>query len=145
MFSQGMSCPICHPNYTYEEGTVTKLLQDLNWKTLKERREQARLIMLYRIHNNLIAIHVPKYVTTNTRQTRYGDSRPYRQLPVNNDIYKYTFLPRTVCKCNRLPVNVVKSQTLERELQWHSLKNSDGIFSHFVLILMNVGIVSRAD
>ena len=100
-------------NYTYEEGTVTKLLQELNWQTLKERREQARLTMLYKIHNNLIAIPVPKYVTPNTRQTRYGHNHQYRQLPVNNDIYKYSFLPRTVCTWNQLPVNVVESQTLE--------------------------------
>ena len=100
-------------NYTYEEGTVTKLLQDLNWQTLKGRREQARLTMLHKIHNNLIAIPVPKYVTSNTRQTRYGHSHQYRQLPVNNDIYKYSFLPRTVCTWNQLPVNVVESQTLE--------------------------------
>ena len=36
-------------NYTYKEGTVTKLLQELNWQTLKERQEQARLTMLYKI------------------------------------------------------------------------------------------------
>ena len=43
------SCPICSSNYTYKEGTVTKLLQELKRQTLKERREQAQLTMLYKI------------------------------------------------------------------------------------------------
>ena len=35
-------------NYTYEQGTMTKILEELKWKSLAQRRKENRLILFYK-------------------------------------------------------------------------------------------------
>ena len=35
-------------NYTFEEGSMTGILEQLKWETLKKRRTDDRLILLYK-------------------------------------------------------------------------------------------------
>ena len=35
-------------NYNYETGSMTVILEHLKWKSLKERRKDSRLILLYK-------------------------------------------------------------------------------------------------
>ena len=35
-------------NYTYETGSMTGILEQLKWESLKKRRKDSRLIMLYK-------------------------------------------------------------------------------------------------
>ena len=48
--------------YTRTEGTVTKLLHELEWSTLQERRSAARLSLMYKVTNNLIDIPSDQYL-----------------------------------------------------------------------------------
>ena len=43
-------------NYSKTSGTVTNILQQLNWPTLEQRRKESRLINLYKIQHENIAI-----------------------------------------------------------------------------------------
>ena len=45
-----------------EPGTVTNLLNDLNWHSLELRRKIARLTTMYKIVNNKIAVNIPEYI-----------------------------------------------------------------------------------
>ena len=47
--------------------SVTQMLKDLNWRTLKQRRIDSRLILMYRTTYDLIAIPAADYLIPNTR------------------------------------------------------------------------------
>ena len=64
------------------------MLSTLNLPPLQQRRERAKLIMMYKIINDLIDI--PKdYFTPNDLRLRKGY---YRQLTTNIDSYKFSSL-----------------------------------------------------
>ena len=50
-------------DYCYERkpGTVTNLLNDLNWHSLKLRRKIPRLTPVYKMVNNKITVNIPEY------------------------------------------------------------------------------------
>ena len=47
--------------------SVTAILENLGWITLQERRKIARLVMMYKITNGLVAIPVARYIIPTTR------------------------------------------------------------------------------
>ena len=47
-------------NNYHNRSSVTDMLADLQWKLLQERRKEARLIMLYKVINNKIALDNPQ-------------------------------------------------------------------------------------
>ena len=56
--------------YVREPGTVTNLLNDLNWHSLEQRRKIARLTTMHKIVNNKIAVNIPGYIAHPMRVTR---------------------------------------------------------------------------
>ena len=95
-------------NYTREEGTVTALLKDLQWRSLVERRQQARLVMMFKIVRNLVAVRMPSYITKQAPGTRGYHELHFRQVSTRTDSYKYSFLPRTICEWNDLSTSVIE-------------------------------------
>ena len=78
------------------------MLDNLGWDTLEQRRLKAQTIMFYKIHENLVGIKFPDEVVTLNRSFRLPNCYPYRQLQCHNDIYKYSFYPRTIINWNNL-------------------------------------------
>ncbi|KAK6167049.1 hypothetical protein SNE40_021157 [Patella caerulea] len=85
-------------------GSVTSILQDLQWESLETRRVRSRLAMFYKITHGLIDIPPLDYLTPGDGRTR--GTNKYRQPPTHRDVYKYSFFPRTITDWNRLP-NVI--------------------------------------
>jgi len=50
--------------------SVTELMKKLDWKPLSERRREQRLILMYKIVNDLIAIPAETHITPNRGITR---------------------------------------------------------------------------
>ena len=100
-------------NYRREEGTVTSILEDLKWKSLQHRREQFRLLLMHKMVYNLIGISIPHYVSKPKEGTRGYHELHFRQLHTNTNMYKYSFLPRTICKWNLLPVSTIECVTID--------------------------------
>ena len=82
--------------------SVTQMLKDLNWRTLEQRRIDSRLILMYKITNDLVAIPAADYLIPNTRPSKFNHPLAYRQIPALHDYYKYTFFPRTIVHWNAL-------------------------------------------
>ena len=81
--------------------SVTSMLSTLNLPPLQQRRERAKLIMMYKIINDLIDTCIPKdYFTPNDSRLRKGY---YRQLMTNIDSYKFSFSPSVIKLWNPLP------------------------------------------
>ena len=91
----------------YELGSVTKLLKDLGWKSLKSRREVDRLCLLKKgLDNN--AILPLDELSKPARKTRHMQNRYYTTSYARTNIFKFSFVPSTIRDWNNLPHNVVE-------------------------------------
>ena len=50
--------------------SVTSMLQELKWTTLQQRRQEQRLVNLYKCVNNINTLQIPPYVVKPTRTTK---------------------------------------------------------------------------
>lgn len=92
--------------------SVTEMMEKLGWQTLQQRRDYARLTMMYRIVHQLADIPAEPYFTPLTSRTRGHDSR-FRQIQTSYTGYQYSFFPRTIILWNQLPQSAVSQSTLE--------------------------------
>eukprot|EP00794_Sanderia_malayensis_P007638 gene7638-8479_t len=97
--------------------SVSDLQRQLEWPALHQRRLYARLVLMFKIKNNDIAIPLPSYIMMPTmRSTRSLSSGAWRPIQMNTscDSYKYSFFSRTIVDWNRLPDKVTMTKDLER-------------------------------
>ena len=101
-------------NCSRVDGTVTNILNELNWSSLQERRKDSRLAIMYKIHTNDVAIPIPEYIQRQTiKSTRQYHAMKFRPMKVLTNVYKYSYFPRTISDWNRLPSSVIDSNTIE--------------------------------
>ena len=89
--------------YVREPGTVTNLLNDLNWHSLELRRKITRLTTMYKIVNGKIAVNIPEYIEGPTRVTHSYHTSKFINIGSNSNTYKYNFFTRTLKEWNTLP------------------------------------------
>ena len=79
----------------YELGSVTALLKDLSWKSLTNRREGDRLCLLKKglDHNAILRLYES---SRPARQTRHIHNRYYTTIYAHTNIFKFSFVPRTI-------------------------------------------------
>ena len=99
-------------NYDYRS-SVTSMLDQLNWRTLEQRRADARLCLFYKMVHGIVAVPLPDYVQPTHRVSRYCHSMTFRQIHTNRNYYKYSFFPLAIVQWNALPESVVSLQDLE--------------------------------
>ena len=90
--------------------SVTQLLEHLQWRSLQERRLQARLAMFYKIiHEQASCIIPPQYQRLNSSSR---ESHPLQfSAPRNRvDSFQYSYFPRTTKVWNILPQDAVQAQ-----------------------------------
>ena len=96
-------------NYNLTD-SVTIMLHSLKWPTLEARRGFIKLILMFKILNNLI--HIPtnifQPVTTHTR----GYQHHHTHLQCNCDAYKSSFFPSSIRMWNSLPPEIAMCSTL---------------------------------
>ena len=98
-------------DYRYTS-SVTAMLKDLNWRPLDQRRIDSRLMMMYKVTYDHVAIPESLYLVRNTRASRHIPSLAYRQIQTLKDYYRFTFFPRTIIHWNALPANIRTLPTL---------------------------------
>ena len=74
--------------------SVTEMLDKLEWRTLEQRRADARLCLFYKIVYGLVAVPLPDHVQYNIRISRYCHSMTFRQVSTSTDFYVFIFPPR---------------------------------------------------
>lgn len=92
-------------------GCVTDMLDTLGWEPLSQRRTNNRLIMLYRIVNNLVDINASDFFARTNTRTR-GSQRLYQES-TNHPVLYNSFFPRTIRQWNNLPTILTESPSLE--------------------------------
>ena len=94
--------------------SVTQMLKALQWTELQQRRKRAKVIMLYRIVNHLVAISPEPYLIPRgvALTTRGHDTRfllPYSRI----QSHQQSFFPSAIRLWNELLTAVVTASTLE--------------------------------
>jgi hypothetical protein len=97
-----------------QTSSVDNMLQDLEWPTLQARRRRARLIMFYKVHNNLAFVNSSLLPTVSRLSHKTRKSHPLQyDVPSNRTQYRQmTFFPRTIPDWNSLPADAVMAPSL---------------------------------
>ena len=93
--------------------SVTEMLHDLGWRSLEQRRLDARLIMFYKIVYGLVAIQLPSYLEHPMKITHHMHSLSYRQIHTAANYYQFSFFFVSIVLWNRLPEDVVLLSDLD--------------------------------
>ena len=81
--------------YIYETGSMTGILEQLNWESLKKRRNDSRIIMLYKGLQGAASIPTDDLFPP-VRHVRKHHSLAFQTPFANTDIYKSIFFPQTI-------------------------------------------------
>ena len=94
-----------------QRSSVSTMLRDLGWDSLEQRRDIARVTMLYRIRNGLIDI--PSDHLVPARRTVRGNTQRLLVPGTRTDLMRGSFFPATIRLWNALPQEVVDSPSLD--------------------------------
>jgi len=81
--------------------SVSILMVDLGWRTLSDRRKDARLSLFGKAVCGKVAISVDK-LKQPTKVTRSSDGSTFTAITTHTDAYKFSFFLSTVCDWNSL-------------------------------------------
>ena len=93
--------------------SVGDMLQHLKWRSLEDRRRDARLVMMYKISHGKVAVSKSDSLSPPLRHSRNMHSRSYQVPLCRTQQRKASFSPRTTRLRNRLPQTVVLSDSVE--------------------------------
>ena len=95
-------------NYNYETGSMTGILGQLKWESLKKRRKDNRLILLYKGLKGKASVPTDDLIPK-TRHCRNQHFMAFQTPIVNTDVYKGSFFPQTIRGWNALPDSLISS------------------------------------
>ena len=98
-------------NYVYETGSMTGILGQFKWESLKKGRKDNRLILLYKGLKGKARIPTDDLIPK-TRRGRNQHSFVFQIPSVSKDVYKYSFFPPTIRDWNDLPESLISSSEL---------------------------------
>ena len=98
-------------NYDNETGSMTGILGQLKWESLKKRRKDNRLILLYKGLKGKAKIPTDDLIPK-TRRGRNQHSLAFQIPSASKDVYMYSFFPQTIRDWNDLPESLISSSEL---------------------------------
>ena len=107
-------------NYNYETGSMTGILGQLKWESLKKRRKDNRLILLYKGLKGKASVQTDDLIPK-TRRCRNQHSMAFQTPIANTDLYKGSFFPQTIRDWNALPDSLISSLKMQRIVLLSSL------------------------
>ena len=87
---------------------MTGILGQLRWESLKKRRKDNRLILLYKGLKGKASIPTGDLILK-TRRSRNQHSRAFQTPIANTDVYKCSVFPQTIRDWNVLPDSLISS------------------------------------
>ena len=94
-------------NCNFETRSMTGILEHLKWESLKKRRRDSRLILLYK-GKGKASIPTDDLIPL-VRRCRNDHSMAYQVPIANTDIYKCSFSPQTIRDWNALLGSLISS------------------------------------
>ena len=120
-------------NYNCETGSMTGILGQLKWESLKKRRKDNRLILLYKGLKGKASVPTDDLISK-TRRCRNQHSMAFQTPIANTDVYKGSFSPRspphthTIRDWNALPDSLISSA-----------EDAEDCFANFTSLLLITG------
>ena len=94
--------------------SVTAMIQDLGWEPLSTRSLQSRPTSFYEVLNHHLEIPQSYHpVPVQDLQDTRGHDKCFQTYQPEIDAYKFSFFPRTVVDCNKLPAETVHAESTE--------------------------------
>ena len=96
--------------------SVSKMIEELGWQDLANRRRETRLALFYKIINEQVNVPHQEILkkTSMTQVTRQGKTgKKYIAIGCKTNDYKYSFFPRTTKDWNDLPNTTVNAPSIE--------------------------------
>ena len=105
------------------------ILGQLNWESLKKRRKDNRLILLYKGLKGKARIPTDDLIPK-IRRGRNQHSLAFQIPSVSKDVYMYSFFPQTIRDWNDLPESLISSSELsdDRVSKFTSLVRARDLF-----------------
>jgi hypothetical protein len=100
-------------NRYHNTSSVTSMLEDLKWPTLEERRQRARLVLMYKIVNGLVKIDATDRLVQPSRLSRNMGQHSFQIPPCNTIIWKESIYPKTTRDWKALPTDTDTAKSLE--------------------------------
>ena len=95
-------------NYSFETRSMTGILENLKWESLKKRRRDSRLILLYKGLKSAACIPTDDLIPP-IRRSRNHHSLTFQNPATRTDMYKGSFFPQTIRDWNALPDSIITS------------------------------------
>ena len=95
-------------NYSYETGSMTGILGQLKWESLKKRRKDNRLILLYKVFKSKASVPTDDLIPK-TRRARNQHSMAFQTPIASTDVHKGSFFPQAIRDWNALPDSLISS------------------------------------
>ena len=92
----------------FETGSMTGILGQLKWESLKKRRKDSRLILLYKGLKGKARIPTDDLIPKN-RRCRNQHSLAFQIPSASKEAYKSSFFPQTIRDWNDLPDSLISS------------------------------------
>ena len=92
--------------------STSQMLQDLGWAVLEQRRQNAKLVMIYHITYGLVDIPASSFLHPLATSTR-GHALRYFIPYCRTDTYLHSFFPSGIRLWNQLPEHIAISEILE--------------------------------
>ena len=86
-------------------------LQETKWESLKKRRKDNRLVLLYKGLKGKARIPTDDLIPM-TRRGRNQHSLAFQIPSASKDVYKYSFFPQTIRDWNDLPESLISPYEL---------------------------------
>jgi len=97
----------------HNTSSVSSMMNDLGWPTLQQRRRDARVILFYKIHHQMIYFVPSSSLQPPTRCSLRSHSAVYQTLSARSNIRKYSYIPRTIRDWNHLPQETISSISVD--------------------------------
>ena len=88
------------------------MLEQVAWIPLSKRRENSRLILFYKMINNLAAVPHSCLEKADVR-TRKNHAKKFCHIGYNVDPYGQSFFPNSISAWNGLAKNIAEDNTLD--------------------------------
>ena len=95
--------------------SVSKIIDDLQWTSLEQRRYQLQLCLFYKMIHRYASANLDPFSlhqTPSRPHTRSVRSLQFQSSIPRTDIFKFSFCPRVIRHWNNLPEEVISSTNL---------------------------------
>ena len=118
--------------------SIIALIQELQWRSLQERRLTARLWMFYKAVNGHAACDISEHMATTQRRARTSHKLQHAVPSTNTDNYRFNVFPRTINIWDILPAASVNVQIWDHSRPRSNIISSMGRFTpHHLMDRMN--------